>query len=247
MSSAWSTSSSLTVSGGMKRMVSNAPVGMSKRPSLTASSLTLAATPPPGALNSTAFMRPRPRTSLITFGRCACMASSRPRSCLPRACEFSSRPSSLITSIVATAAAQDTGLPPYVPPIDDLGALTITSRLQATALRGMPEAMPLARSMMSGASSRLRKCSTAKNLPVLPKPLWTSSATSRMPCSSHTLRSSRRYAGGGTTYPPSPSTGSTTIAAVSAAGDWDLRRRRSSSRGLLQQPSCVRVLVQWRQ
>ncbi len=44
-----------------------------------------------------------------------------------------------------------------------------------------------------------RECSTAKNLPVRPKPDWTSSATSRMPCSSHSLRSSGRKPAGGTT------------------------------------------------
>ena len=60
----------------------------------------------------------------------------------------------------------------------------------------MPEAMPLARHVMSAFTP---KCSMAENLPVRPTPHWTSSATRRMPCLSQILRRPWMNSTGGTT------------------------------------------------
>ncbi|CFW00667.1 Uncharacterised protein [Bordetella pertussis] len=54
----------------------------------------------------------------------------------------------------------------------------------------------------------------ANSLPVRAKPVCTSSAISRMPCSSHTLRSACISSGGVTLKPPSPCTGSMMMAAT---------------------------------
>ena len=76
---------------------------------------------------------------------------------------------------------------------------------------GIPDAMPLAMTRMSGSTSQWR---TAKILPVRPKPVWTSSAMSRIPCSRVISRRRGRNPGGGTRYPPSPMTGSTMMPAT---------------------------------
>ena len=64
---------------------------------------------------------------------------------------------------------------------------------------------------MSGSTSQWR---TANISPVRPKPVWTSSAMSRIPCWRVISRSRGRNVGDGTMYPPSPMTGSTMIAAT---------------------------------
>ena len=77
---------------------------------------------------------------------------------------------------------------------------------------GKPLAMPLPAVTMSGATP---SCSIAHIVPLRPMPDCTSSQTSRMPWRS---QSSRRYVNqpsGGSSYPPSPSHDSTTIAATS--------------------------------
>jgi len=89
-----------------------------------------------------------------------------------------------LIAIVASAAAHDTGLPPNVEPWDPNSQFMRSSRA-IIAPSGMPLAIPLPESTMSGSTP---KCSIAHILPVRPMPLWTSSATSRMPCSSHTSR-----------------------------------------------------------
>ena len=80
-----------------------------------------------------------------------------------------------------------TGFPPYVEPCAPI-AHVIRSARAIIAPSGMPLAMPLPASTMSGSTPQ---CSTAHIRPVRPMPLWTSSATNRMPCSVHR---SRRYA-----------------------------------------------------
>ena len=92
---------------------------------------------------------------------------------------------------------------------------------------GRPEASPLAMVMMSGATP---KCWMANHFPVRPKPDWISSAMSRKPCSSQMRRRPARKPGVGTTYPPSPSTGSTRIAAVSKGAVWDFSNSFNSRR-----------------
>ncbi len=60
---------------------------------------------------------------------------------------------------------------------------------------GSPDAMPLAMTRMSGSTSQWR---TAKISPVRAKPVWTSSAISRIPCRRVISRSRGRNPGGGT-------------------------------------------------
>ena len=57
---------------------------------------------------------------------------------------------------------------------------------------GSPDAMPLAMTRMSGSTSQ---CRTANISPVRPKPVWTSSAISRMPCCRVISRSRGRNPG----------------------------------------------------
>ena len=89
---------------------------------------------------------------------------------------FSSRPSSS-SSIVVSAAAQETGLPPNVEACAP-GAHCIISARATVAPSGIPLAMPLATAKMSGTTS---KCSAAHIFPVRPMPDCTSSRTSRIP------------------------------------------------------------------
>ena len=95
---------------------------------------------------------------------------------------------------VARAAAQATGLPPNVEAWLPLGQ-SITEARATIAPRGRPLAIPLARQTMSPATPQ---CSEANILPVRPMPLWTSSKTSRTPCSSQSRRRPGRNSGGGT-------------------------------------------------
>ena len=85
------------------------------------------------------------------------------------------------------------------------------------ALKGKPEAMPFAMTIMSGSRS---KCSEANHLPVLPKPLCTSSAMRSMPCLEQSSLTFRMKSAGGTIYPPSPRRGSMTMQATSSGVIW---------------------------
>ena len=82
--------------------------------------------------------------------------------------------------MVATAAAQATGLPPKVEPWVPFGQRSISSAPAMIPASGRPEATPLAKSTTSGATP---KVSAANGRPVRPKPVCTSSNTSRIPCS----------------------------------------------------------------
>ena len=80
-------------------------------------------------------------------------------------------------SMVASAAAIETGLPPKVEACEPGTQSMISARLMQTP-SGMPLAMPLAMQTMSGSTP---ECSMAHHLPVRPAPHCTSSTTSRMP------------------------------------------------------------------
>ena len=98
-------------------------------------------------------------------------------------------------SIVASAAAQETGLPPKVPPCAPATHLSMISLRPTTADSGRPLAMPLAQDIMSG----LTPCVCHANiLPVRPKPVCTSSKISMIPYLSQISRTycnpfARRY------------------------------------------------------
>ena len=65
--------------------------------------------------------------------------------------------------------------------------------------------------MRSGTTSQ---CWKPNGLPVRPKPVSTSSATSSAPSASHAARTSGQYSGGGTSTPFAPGTGSRNTAAI---------------------------------
>ena len=84
---------------------------------------------------------------------------------------------------------------------------------------------------MSGLRS---KCSEANHRPVRPNPDWTSSATSSIPSFVQSSRSLFMKPSGGTTYPPSPRTGSITAHATSPgemrwARTWSVRKSKHST------------------
>ncbi len=80
-------------------------------------------------------------------------------------------------SMVASAAAIETGFPPKVDACEP-GAQSMISARVMQMPSGMPLAMPLAMQTMSGSTP---ESSIAHHLPVLPHPLCTSSATSKIP------------------------------------------------------------------
>src|SRR5437773_210089 len=99
-----------------------------------------------------------------------------------------------------------------------------------TALSGRPAARLLATVTRSGCTP---ECSMAKNLPVRPNPVWISSAMSRIPCWWQRSRKRRRKSSGAGTKPPSPSTGSMTIAGTrDLDGVPDRLRSRGEEDGL---------------
>jgi len=100
---------------------------------------------------------------------------------------FSIRPPS-IRSMVALPAAAQTGLPANVEPWAPAGQVMTESRAM-NAPSGIPEAIPLAVVTISGSTPA---CWIAHQRPVRPMPDCTSSATRRMPCSSHSSRRARR-------------------------------------------------------
>ena len=84
--------------------------------------------------------------------------------------------------MVASAAAQETGLPPKVEACAP-GGQVIRSARATVAPSGIPLAIPLATAKISGTTS---KCSAAHILPVRPIPDCTSSKISRIPfCRGH--------------------------------------------------------------
>ena len=119
-----------------------------------------------------------------------------------------------ICSNTAIAAAQETGLPPNVPPRPPGCDASMISARPVTAASGMPPAMPLADNSRSGTSP---KCSLAKYLPVRAMPLWISSAMNTTPFAVHHSCRAGRNPSAGTMNPPSPWIGSTTRQAKSAA------------------------------
>ena len=142
--------------------------------------------------NSTPTIRPGPRTSPIRSS--SAMIRPRPAvSSTPRAAAFSTRPSSRIVRSTASAAAQATGLPPYVEPWAPRPQRVCSSREVTIADSGNPLATAFA---MHTTSGTIPACSNAHIRPVRPKPVWISSAMRRMPCSSQKARRPRRNAAG---------------------------------------------------
>ena len=109
-------------------------------------------------------------------------------------------------------AAQAALFPPKVLACEP-GGQVITSSDATVAPRGSPPPSAFERQTMSGTTPN---CSDARKVPVRKHPDCTSSAMRRISYLSHISRRRFRNVIGGTTYPPSPCMGSTTIAATSS-------------------------------
>ena len=127
------------------------------------------------------------------------------------------RSSRSIVAIAPSAAAQATGLPPKVPPRPEACTASISSARPVTPPSGSPPAMPLAVVTRSGTNPSY---GLANHSPVRPKPVCTSSATTRIPCAAQNSATRRRKPGAGTTKPPSPWIGSTTTQATCSGPTW---------------------------
>src|SRR5581483_7793368 len=190
-----SSSSGLTVRGGVRRTVS-APAVQTSRPRENAASTTSAA----GRPTSRASSSPAPRTS----GNAARTSASLSRT--------PASSSSSIWSRTAQAAAQATGLPPNV--LAWSPGWNAPARCSQTTRQpiGSPFASPLA---SVSASGRTPDCSKQKKVPVRPTPVCTSSKTSSAPSSSASVLAACRNSGAAGRTPPSPCTGSSRIRPVS--------------------------------
>ncbi|CKR93082.1 Uncharacterised protein [Mycobacterium tuberculosis] len=166
----------------------------------------------PDLTSSTAIMAPRPRTSPIRSSTaCSVVNRSVTRRSIWRARSIS--PSLSMVAMVASAAAQATGLPPNVPPRPPTcGAFMISAR-PVTADSGNPSAMPLAVQIRSGSRPSGPSCSQANIAPVRAKPVCTSSAMNTTWFLRHQSRRAGRNPSAGTMKPPSPWIGSMTRAA----------------------------------
>ena len=136
---------------------------------------------------------PLPRTSPMS-GCLSCSARRPSIRCAPTSAALAIS-ESLSSSIVASAAAHDTGLPPNVLACAPGGHAIISARAVVTP-SGRPDAMPLATATTSGSTP---KCSIANILPVRPMPDCTSSTISSMPCLLRQLAQALVKLGGGTT------------------------------------------------
>src|SRR2546426_4272662 len=156
--------------------------------------------------NSVACIMPRPRRSPMNSYRSAISSSRRAR-WSPTFALRATRPSSSITSSVASDAAHATGFPPKVFECFPLSLKSISAGYTAAPI-GSPPPRDLAIVKMSGTAS---ECSIAHIFPVRPRPDWTSSSIRSAPWSFAIFAIRSIHPGGGTMYPPSPWTGAMNI------------------------------------
>src|SRR5258708_3658741 len=202
-SSAMSACSSVTMSGGTTR-IDVSPAPRKSRPRSNARSTMRSRSSCAMALVFLSFtismpiIRPMPRTS-PTMGCFSTHVLSRLRMWLPTTSALR-MPSRSRTSMVASAAAMQTGLPPKVEACEP-GTQSMTSARAMVIPNGIPDAVPFAIVTISASTSN---CWIAHHLPVRPAPDCTSSATRRMRWRSQSLRNCLRNSRGAGTYPPSP-------------------------------------------
>ena len=118
--------------------------------------------------------------------------------------ERPARSSLSMISIVLRAAAQASGFPQYVPPIVPGATASMISDLAMMADSGTPAAIDLAVAMISGCTPASCQYTLANILPVLQKPLCTSSAIRRIPLSSQSFLTAFTHSIGAGMKPPSP-------------------------------------------
>ena len=121
-------------------------------------------------------------------------------------------------SIVFKAAAHANALPQNVPPIVPGAEASMISSLATIADNGTPAAIDLAVAKISGCTPASSQYCVANILPVRQNPVWTSSATNKIPFSSQIFLTAFTHSIGAGINPPSPCNGSTTIAAIVSAG-----------------------------
>ena len=142
--------------------------------------------------NSSAISIPRPRTSCTRSGYSRASARKPSSSISPFCSACAGRFSSSSTLMVASAAAQASGLPPKVVVCRN-GLSNSTEKTSSVAIVApigiTPPPRALARHIMSGCTF---SCSQANILPVRPIPVCTSSKISSAPNSSHSLRTAGR-------------------------------------------------------
>src|SRR5713101_1739138 len=194
--------SAVTIRGGTKRIEWSSTALTTSRASRQACWNALAR----GSANSTACMRPRPRTSLPPRVWIAAFSIS------PISAAWPTSRSRSMTFSTARAAAHASGLPPNVDPWSP-GSNTSALGAARTAPIGTPPPRPLASVITSGV---MPWCWCANHRPVRPSPVCTSSRISSKPWSSHHLRTPSRYPRLAGTMPISPMTGSSITAAVCA-------------------------------
>ena len=222
MESPSSSRSSPITSGGRKRItLLNVPQVSVTSPAwwqarATAAVVAGSGSSVPGVVSSIASIAPRPRTSAMTgyFSASPCSRGSM-MSPIRRARPV--RSSATMVSIAPSAAAQATGLPPYVPPRPPTCTESMISVRPVTPPSGSPPAMPLAVVIRSGTTA---SCSQANQSPVRQNPVWISSAMKTIPCSRQNSASPGRNPSGGTTNPPSPWIGSMITAATLSSPTW---------------------------
>ena len=181
------------------------------QPAITAfASAASGAFEPSGRTISIAIIAPRPRTS-PTWGCTDASSPSRAAIVAPIARARPARSPVRIRSIAASAAAQEIGLPPNVPPSPPATGASMISARPVSAASGRPPPSAFAVVTRSGT---IPSCSLANQAPVRQKPVCTSSAMNTTPCSAHQSESSFRKPGAGTMKPPSPWIGSTRTAAT---------------------------------
>mmetsp|Transcript_23383 Transcript_23383/g.53962 ORF Transcript_23383/g.53962 Transcript_23383/m.53962 type:complete len:206 (-) Transcript_23383:871-1488(-) len=192
-----STSSWVTVSGGVRRITLPLPAVRTKSPASCEYCWIFVHSSASG--NTTPTSNPSPRTA--TSPR---LANILVRPSLRKAplCDTRVRNSvSLSTSNVKLAAAHTSGEPakvlPWSPGLMCLAILSLTS----TAPTGIPPARGLARVNISGTTPFN---SYAKRCPVLPSPHWTSSKTRSAPTSLQRLRKACKNSVLAGMTPPSP-------------------------------------------
>ena len=156
-----------------------------------------------GCSSCTPIMSPRPRTS-TTPGTWRSWAIQRS----PSAAAWATRPSRSVTSTTANAAAQARCAPPNVVPSIPIRGSMLGAIISAPT--GKPLPMPLAMVITSG---RIPAHWCAKNLPVRPAPLCTSSKISTTPYSRQSRLSSCKNSALGSTTPATPWMPSTMAAA----------------------------------
>ena len=191
MATPFSISSSVMVSGGSRRTLSFA-VSTNSPCSSAAFATSMAFL----SLRAMPTIRPRPLTPATPSS-----FASFSRSSFALRCTSSKKPGAVTVFSTARPPAQQTGLPPNVEPCEPLSSTSAHFSLARHAPMGRPPAIPFASVVTSALCPN---CSPARNVPVLPTPVCTSSAMTRMSLTAHFSNTASTNACSSAFTPPSP-------------------------------------------